>query len=355
MTAVERRLSNDLPVTIEEPKSFIVKLIMGKLPTFNQLFNLKMLKSIFWSPDPDWLKEGRDEIQSIFKRIVKSKPPLNLHLYAFTNRLLTIYPYLDPEEGERIVIPGVTSIGQLQENTYIVQKIEVTSIPFTSPIVAYGLTPVKEGVDPILVFKGTTFPADSGFILSLMADTAPLHSVGSLIIEHPSKALIAWLGGKKNVHAVGQSLGGALAQHAARLFPDQIEFVTAINAPRFMSYDKTEKMKGYVIRYENKGDLISKVGNKIPSGESRIIQSVKPYSLFLSHIRAIEVDEGSSIEVVNDESALKGKVSFFMTLLHQVMAPILFIMLALVVAVLMVARAIIALSFVLVSTFKSSH
>jgi hypothetical protein len=90
------------------------------------------------------------------------------------------------------------------------------------------LMPLKSsGRTPILAFKGTN-PSKVGDIL---ADLDPV-AVGFTAFQHNKKgvaSLIGLAGGQ--VDAVGHSLGGALAQHAASAFAGNIRRLVTFQAP----------------------------------------------------------------------------------------------------------------------------
>lgn len=350
-------VSQGLPFSFEEPKSLIIELIMGKLPSFSQLFNINILKSFFWSPDPAWLKEGRDDIQKIFNQIIKNEPPHNENVEILTTRLMSIIPYLDPSPGEEITIPFFEK-GSAVGVVYKAEEIKITNYPFTSPLIAYGLTPKNQSHPSFLLFKGTTFPGDSGFLLSLLADSTPFHSVGSWVIEHPTTALTQFMDKSSEIVAVGQSLGGALAQHLARLYPEKVKRAVSINGPKLMSYDLEKEVSHppRIIRYDNQGDLVSKVGNKLlQNTSSYTLEEPKPgYGPFLAHIRAYEV-EGVKVFEEKPADTVKGKAFIIMTLLHQIVAPLIFVILAIVLALFMIVRAIIQLGFFLAAWLQCSH
>ena len=105
-------------------------------------------------------------------------------------------------------------------------------------MIAYGL--VAKDAPPLLPFKGTTYPSDKGFALSLLTDLNPMQSVGGWAHRIAENSLTDWL--KRNTQhqkarVFGKSLGGSLSLLTAIKWPDYIAQVTTYGAPGLMSSD----------------------------------------------------------------------------------------------------------------------
>jgi pimeloyl-ACP methyl ester carboxylesterase len=121
----------------------------------------------------------------------------------------------------------------------------VDNLPFTpewmgSPLVAFGLTSKVNIAPPLLLFKGTTYPTDDGFGLSLVTDINPFASVGKYGFKLGEKKISTWLKAH-TTHAkarvYGKSLGGALAWQTALGYPSHVEKCMTYGAPGFRSVD----------------------------------------------------------------------------------------------------------------------
>lgn len=111
---------------------------------------------------------------------------------------------------------------------------------------AYGLMPRNCQLEPILLFAGTVTDLNSGrpFGETLLADLCP-YGPGHELFIHGKYNLRRWVqsaqarGGQK-VHAIGHSLGGALATYAGIAFPDQIGKVTTFGTPGLHPHHEAE-------------------------------------------------------------------------------------------------------------------
>jgi len=148
--------------------------------------------------------------------------------------------FSDPKENATLKIDGVN---------YAIEKIQLTSGWLSGPYYAYGLKATDEsrltdGTCPpsILIFKGSTFPTDGGFLAGYLADTRPHGAVGAQLYSRGQKQLQSWINTeyertKKTVVCTGQSLGGAMSLHCHIHQPDKVDFF-AINPPSLTSREK---------------------------------------------------------------------------------------------------------------------
>jgi hypothetical protein len=140
----------------------------------------------------------------------------------------------NPKEGSTLTINGFR---------YTIKKIPITSGWLSGPYVAYALTVVENSLaKSILVFKGTTFPTDGGFLAGVMADTRPHGAVGAQLYARGQDRLQAWITQEyqrtgQKVLCTGQSLGGAMSLHCHIHQPNEVDFF-AINPPSFTSRER---------------------------------------------------------------------------------------------------------------------
>jgi pimeloyl-ACP methyl ester carboxylesterase len=177
--------------------------------------------------------------------------------------LLCYYPFFSPKKEEEIHLP----FGPLESTlSYRVEPIELTPPYLGSPLMAYGLVPKTAKANPLLLFKGTTYPADSGFYLSLLTDINPFGAVGSFAFQGFGKEKFkSWLAkqAQDNLKAevMGASLGGSLSLQTAATFPEYISSVHAFNSPG-VTFKEVESWKKSQERpevnvYLQEGDPVS--------------------------------------------------------------------------------------------------
>ena len=126
---------------------------------------------------------------------------------------ITIYSTLyylafsNPQEGAILTIRGIE---------YTLEKIPLTSSWISAPYYAYGLKAGNK--QSIIIFQGTAYPTDNGFISGLLADTSPYGAIGTQLYSREQKRLQRWIDleyQKTGTPAmcIGQSLGGAMSLH----------------------------------------------------------------------------------------------------------------------------------------------
>lgn len=222
----------------------LLKIIQGDPLSLAELSpKKKLLISVMSTRNQELLDEARTLIQQLLldvhAHLLQEKNTNNIfHLEAIVGELLSLYPFLHPPENEVLQVPIRSSSGQWEQVAYTVNPIRLTDATLGSPMTAYGL--VAEDAPPLLLFKGTTYPADKGFALSLLTDLNPMQSVGGLAHRFAENSLIGWL--KKNTQSqkarvFGKSLGGSLSLLTAIKWPEYIEQVTTYGAPGLTSLD----------------------------------------------------------------------------------------------------------------------
>lgn len=290
---------------------------MGKAPSFRQL-DKRVVKAFFYKHDPELAKQARDDFQDIFRYIadqaINDSRPFKLKEELLCFRLLSFYPFLKPD-GENVEFP-LEIDGTVRKVNYQFKRIELTDDKLVSPLVAYGLW--AQDASPILLFKGTTFPADEGFARSLLADFTPNNSVGGSILKKPSEQLVNWVSDKKGIIVSGISLGGSLAQHFGVDFAEKTSKIYAFSAPRLLESEMKDDAPP-CIRVNTKGDIVTKVGDtSLPKTTTYEIETDEKYNLFWRHILAPESHENKEISEKRSEGLS------FLAKLHRITSPVIY-------------------------------
>ncbi len=246
---------------------FVLNALRGTLPKAREMLQEgQLMKAILWKQDKELLKEIRTFLNEIFLDIYNShalnalSKEKSFHMEMIIGDLLSLYPFLQPSQGEKIQVP--VKVGKAWElATYTIEKIALTPSWMGSPIMAFGLTPQDKNHPPLLLFKGTTFPTDTGFGLSLLTDLNPAASVGSYAFETGKKAIQSWLEKQEQrAQIFGKSLGGAQAWRCALNFPEKVDKVMAYGAPGFSSRDRSRwdkiQKKPQVAMFHQQGDPV---------------------------------------------------------------------------------------------------
>jgi hypothetical protein len=204
-----------------------------KIPSTEEA--LSFLPSILWKADKALFKSAKQWLQA--KIISAPREVLDKRMLGiYVRNLLSYYPFFSPEEGEEIRLP----LGPLGLTvTYKVEPIELTHPAFGSPLMAYGLTPNHLEAAPILLFKGTTYPSDKGFFLSILTDLNPYGAVGSFAFQLSARERVkAWLSKcSLKAEVMGASLGGSLSLQTASECSEYIKVVHAFNSPGVSSIE----------------------------------------------------------------------------------------------------------------------
>lgn len=227
----------------------LFNLLRGKRESALELLkDCRVLKALMISPDLELLKEARSLMEDALQDIYQGAcgRPLSdgeqLHLELIVGEILSLYPYLRPEEGASVNVP-MRLDGEWKLIAYSLDRLEITPWQLGSPLVAYGLSSAEAEAPPLLLFKGTTYPADEGASLSVLTDLNPFAAVGSYAFAFGKKGIRKWLeerAAQRQAIVYGKSLGGALAQRAALHFPDKISKVMAHGAPGLSPWEQAK-------------------------------------------------------------------------------------------------------------------
>lgn len=297
----------------------------------HKMLEQQTAKAIFIKHDPELMKQFLEELQQELHCLAENPPKGEKEEFvwrAFLGNVLALLPYTYPADGTTLVLP-ILKDGVCRKVEYTVEEIPLTLTDMATPMILLGLTPKKGQKAPsILSFMGTTFPAGSGFATTLLADFTPGHSVGEAIYRRNQKAISSWLENRHDVHAVGMSLGGALALNTLRHHHDKLACIDAY-VPSGLYPSAWKDGIGTTCKvniYCQPGDVVSQMG-AWPTGDNVSLYTVFPHqegvseNALSSHARAFT---GCKRITVIKEDPKKQNGSFrrrFLTRLHQFLGP----------------------------------
>jgi hypothetical protein len=204
---------------------------------FNQIdkahYNFKNAEAIFLKLNKEFSLRHCQYILDALKQLVtdegwQKRDPIVSELLV--GNLIAFLPFFGLDQLKEVELPRRID-GKWRLVSYTIEK-----IPLSGDNKAFGLV-AKEDVAarPILIFRGTPYPALPGFLDAVLSDTHPLKDVGQDLFENGKSNLDVWMKGKEKVDCCGISLGGALAYHAANAYGDRIYLNCAIAAPGITS------------------------------------------------------------------------------------------------------------------------
>lgn len=201
----------------KDPLPGIEYLIFNKIG--KEHLNLKNLEAVFLNYNHDLAVQHFQYIENAFGELVKhlgAKDPIIAEMLI--NTLISYLPFLGLEHKIEIKLP------RLIDNGWQLVDYTIEQITLSGEIKAFGLTPSDQNsqVHPVLIFRGTPYPALPGFLDAVLSDVHPWKDVGEDLFENGKGNLSSWMGGKNKVDAYGVSLGGALASLTADFYGDRI-------------------------------------------------------------------------------------------------------------------------------------
>lgn len=314
-------------------QTIVQTLLHGEEMTFG-LVQQKIIRAIFIAKDHYFLDHFRLELQSELDNLLHN-PPKNskeeVLWRAFLGNIIALLPFTYPTNTDTISIP-VLKDGVCRSVNYSMQIIPLHYPEVSSPMPAIGLTPkdINEKADPFISFIGTTYPAGDGFIATLLADFTPFHSVGESVFKHNRQVLDQWFEGKKNVQAVGISLGGAMALHAYRHYPEKLCKVDAYNPPGLYESNWKEEINSEcpVNIYCQSGDFVSYLGHW-PTSKNISLFRVIPHhkglkrGMYNAHARVYTGCDYVTILKKNPSLVNQSVRRRLLTILHRWLGPLL--------------------------------
>lgn len=200
---------------------------------FKQFFREENAKALLWEYDPELVAQHRAHFQEVFKFLYQHpiwQSRNQLVSEMLIGNLIALLPYFDFEPQSKIALL------RLIDHQWKLVTYQVTHIPLIKgQIHAYGLEPISDSegsakASPVLIFRGTPYPAASGFLEAIWSDLHPVKSIGEEIFQKGRCELDRWMEGKSHVDCFGMSLGGALAYHAGNAYGSKVR-VNAYAAP----------------------------------------------------------------------------------------------------------------------------
>jgi hypothetical protein len=190
---------------------------------FSNITNLKLcwyiFKALMVKKDVELLDAIRSELKQVFcnicQQVEKLNPDLQDRLEVFVNTLVSNFAFLDPKEGEEVILPQKIDSIWL-EVSYRFKKIDISPkqgwraklLEAEDRIYAYGLEPSLAKAHPYLLLMGTTYLTGQGAYLSLLSNITPGLSVGE---SHDLSELEKWMRRQLKVKVTGHSQGGTMA------------------------------------------------------------------------------------------------------------------------------------------------
>lgn len=253
------------------PAAILHGLMCSKFPhqPSSKLTKAKFLEAFLIRKNDHWLKQLRVLIGKLLLQIPQQlSGNKEIYLNALAGYLLAYYSFMDPQPDETLSVPLHLDEGW-KIISYKIGRIPLTPKWLGSQVYAYGLTPINGEGPPILLFKGTSYPADDGFYLGLMADFNPCASVGSYLFSLGKAKIKEWLSSaERRAYVFGQSLGGTLCAHTVAAYPDLVAKCFTYNAPPLFiedlkHYEEKCKKGGHwpnVYAFYNENDIVPLAG-----------------------------------------------------------------------------------------------
>lgn len=331
--------------SLSETNQTILQLILGEPVNKKQILkNKEILKTVLFKRNPEFMKEIRQFFQGLLNEIgneLTTKPPetkeKNFHAQVMVGNLLSFYVYISPQTGETLNVPMYID-GAWQIKAYQTEKIKLTHPALGSPLVACGLT--AQDAPPLLIFKGTTYPQDDGFLLSIMTDLAPFAGVADLAFSASKSKISAWFkknteNGAHKAQIFGTSLGGALVQKAAIHFADYIEKGYAFDPPGLSASDlaklkkqsKTPEMN-IICQHRDRVHELDCISEKW--NYHRIFGNKDHPSRYESHATSFSIHKNSIITRLNPKNMAKSPYRFFLTAVKHILCLPLFLIFAII-------------------------
>ena len=235
-----------------------IKLILESSPkdvSLEKLHGCMLLKHLFWKQNQQAMRDATKWFEEKMLDVAESDKDDGIKTLTI-RQLSGLLPYVMPFDHKEVVIPV------LQRNVWVPVQYEIRSIGLLPKWIPssdqlYALALRANGCDSQLLFKGTTYPTDQGFWSTILADLFPFMDIGKLIMIFGKSKISLWANTQQNIHIVGQSLGGALANMSHDV--PNIRTITTINPA--LPYAKRGCSKG-VIRtmIVDNDDPISRIG-----------------------------------------------------------------------------------------------
>ncbi|MGK5595542.1 MAG: hypothetical protein ACSNEK_09350 [Parachlamydiaceae bacterium] len=212
---------------------------------YRKLAKFSVLKALFVKNEA-LLAEARQCCQGMFDDIFLEMDAIPGAQYpaleALVGNILVFLVYFGLEDGETIKIPQLIN-DEWRMVSYQVQKIPLTPKWMGSPMMAFGLVPGDAAAPPLLLMKGTTYPSDEGFVLSLLSDINIGASPGAYAFHLAKNKIHQWLKANtksEKAKVFGQSLGGTLTLHISAHFAKYLQAAFAYSPTALLPFEGRE-------------------------------------------------------------------------------------------------------------------
>lgn len=251
--------------------------------------------------------------------------------------VLSFYTFFDPTPQSVLRVP-IYQNSKWSLIEYTIEKLRLTPQWMGSPITAFGL--ISADGPPLLLYKGTSYPTDEGFGLSVLTDINPISGVGLYPFAMSKNKIKDWLKqatlNNRKARVYGLSLGGALTLHTAIEFPKFIESVSAFNSPALLNhevkkwnrrYDTNSRNFPAVHIFQNENDIVSVAGTAFGDGW-KLYKVLGPdaHPFLLAHIQGIMAEKKHLILRVKDYKQIKTFSTNLLCMMHLILSIPLFIM-----------------------------
>jgi hypothetical protein len=220
--------------------------------------------AFFWEYDSTIIAQFRSRFEKIFSDLYQEMVWTqhdSLVTHMLIGNLIALYPYFDPSAGHEVRLLQHIN----QEWQMVSYRIEHISL-VDDEIHALGLIPIEhKDAYPILIFRGTPYPAAKGFWKAVFSDLHPFRSVGEDIYKAGKKNIHQWMEGKPHIKCYGMSLGGALCYHLGKEYGRRVTVHAYV--PPGIYFSKKERNKVEGVAYFHTNDLVKAVGYH-PTGEN---------------------------------------------------------------------------------------
>ena len=219
---------------------------------------LKLLKHVFWSQDQELMLLAKSWAEDKIWEVANRDWPSDRKEWSL-KQFLCFFPYFLSLEDQKVKLPILNSDRWIQE-TFNVEHIPLMPkyFPKSDQFYAYGLKPENPDYKSMLLYKGTTYPADSGYWTTLMADLFPFTDIGAPILWFGREHVSAWAEKQiTGIDVMGKSLGGALSLMSHDI--KNVQTVTAANPALPSSSNQISSGTQRTIIL-NREDSISKIG-----------------------------------------------------------------------------------------------
>lgn len=304
----------------------IVEYLLMQHNDLTDIISKPLAKKILSTPDLNLMRLFAHELQNALlnidlKNIESQQELLIAHI-------ISLIPYSYPKLDDTFQIPVKNIEGNFEYKRFRCEKIINMSISnYLTPLKAYGLT--SDDGDYILSFTGTTFPAGSGFLNSLIADFTPFSSVGKVPFSKGFSELQSYFQDRHQVRLYGMSLGGSLCLHSFRHFESKIQDIHAIVPPGlhfFDRYNRESQTKIMILTQDH--DIVSKLGY-FPEHDRVEIYRIKTNGShnkgLNAHARIFSASSNCHVEQLNTKQVNRSWIRLALTIVHLSLSWLIFL------------------------------